>query len=99
MGVACSTYGERSGVYRVLVGKPEEKRPLGKPRRRWKDDIKTYLQEMEWDASTGLIWFRIATGDGHFKCGIECSGSHKMREISRLAEKQSTSQEGLFSMK
>jgi hypothetical protein len=38
--------GERKGVYRVLVGKPEGKRPLGRPRRRWKDNIKMYLQEV-----------------------------------------------------
>jgi hypothetical protein len=35
--------GERSGVYRVLVRKPEEKRPLGGPRRRWEDNIKMDL--------------------------------------------------------
>jgi hypothetical protein len=38
--------GERRGVYRVLVGKPEGKRPLGKPRRRWKDNIKMDLKEV-----------------------------------------------------
>jgi hypothetical protein len=38
--------GERRGVYRVLVGKPEEKRPLGRPRRRWEDNIKMDLQEV-----------------------------------------------------
>jgi len=38
--------GERRGVYRVLVGKPEGKRPLGRPRRRWEDIIKMVLQEM-----------------------------------------------------
>jgi hypothetical protein len=38
--------GEDRGVYRVLVGKPEEKRPLGKPRRRWEDNIKMDLQEV-----------------------------------------------------
>ena len=38
--------GERRGVYSVLVGKPEGKRPLGKPRRRWEDNIKTDLQEV-----------------------------------------------------
>ena len=38
--------GERRGVYRVLVGKPEGKRPLGRPRRRWEDDIKKDLQEV-----------------------------------------------------
>jgi hypothetical protein len=38
--------GDRRGVYRVLVGKPEGKRPLGRPRRRWEDNIKMYLQEI-----------------------------------------------------
>ena len=38
--------GERSGVYRVLVGKPEGKRPLGRPRRRWEDNIKMDLQKV-----------------------------------------------------
>ena len=37
---------ERRGVHRVLVGKPEEKRPLGRPRRRWEDNIKMDLQEV-----------------------------------------------------
>jgi len=56
--------GEGRGVYRVLVGKPEVKRPLGRPRRRWEDNIKMDLQEVaggcgEW---RGL---RIGTGGGH----------------------------------
>jgi hypothetical protein len=38
--------GEDRGVYRVLVGKPEEKRPLGRPRHRWEDNIKMDLQEV-----------------------------------------------------
>ena len=38
--------GEERGVYRVLVGKPEEKRPLGRPRRRWVDNIRMDLQEV-----------------------------------------------------
>ena len=42
--VACM--GERKGVYRVLVGKPEGKRPLRRPRRRWEDNIKMDLQEV-----------------------------------------------------
>ena len=41
-----SRMGERRGVYRVLVGKPEGKRPLGRPRLRWEDDIKLDLQEV-----------------------------------------------------
>ena len=38
--------GEGRRMHRVLVGKPEEKRPLGRPRRRWEDNIKTDLQEL-----------------------------------------------------
>ena len=38
--------GERKGVYRVLVGKPEGKRPLGRPRPRWEDNSKMHLQEV-----------------------------------------------------
>ena len=40
--------GERRGVYRVLVGKPDGKRPLGRPRYRWEDNIKMDLQEVGW---------------------------------------------------
>jgi len=49
--------GERRGVYRVLVGKPEGKRPLGKPRCRWEDNIKMNLQEM-WCG--GVDWIKLA---------------------------------------
>jgi hypothetical protein len=44
MGGACRVYGERRGVYRVLVGKPEGKRPLVRPRRRWEDNVNADLQ-------------------------------------------------------
>jgi hypothetical protein len=40
--------GKRRGIYRVLVVKPEGKRPLGRSRRRWKDNIKMDPQEVEW---------------------------------------------------
>jgi hypothetical protein len=46
MGGACSVDGEERGVYRVLVGKPERKRPLRRPRRRWEDNIRMDLQEV-----------------------------------------------------
>jgi len=46
MGGACSTYGASIGVYRVLVGKPEGKRPLGRPRRRLEDNIKMGCKEV-----------------------------------------------------
>jgi len=46
MGWACGTYGLGEGTYRVLVGKPEGKRPLGRPRHRWFDNIRTDIQEV-----------------------------------------------------
>jgi hypothetical protein len=49
--------GERSGVYRVLVGKPDGKCKLGRPRRRWKDNIKTDLKEV---ACGGMVWIELA---------------------------------------
>ena len=55
------------GAYRVLVGKPEGKRPLGSPRHRWEDNIKMGLQEVGCGvgAWSGLIWLRIWTGGRH----------------------------------
>jgi hypothetical protein len=49
--------GERRGVYRVLVGKPEGKRPLRRTSRRWEDNIKMDLQEM---GCGGKDWFQLA---------------------------------------
>jgi hypothetical protein len=56
--------GERRGAYRILVGRPERRRPLGWPRHRWEDNIKMDLQEVEWGAWSGLIRLRIGTGGG-----------------------------------
>jgi hypothetical protein len=52
------------GAYRILVGRPEGRRPLGRPRRRREDNIKMDLQEVGLGAWTGLIWLRIGTGGG-----------------------------------
>jgi hypothetical protein len=49
--------GEGRGVYRVLVGRPEGKRPLGRPRRRWEDNIKMDFEEKGID---GANWIRLA---------------------------------------
>ena len=59
--------GERKGVYRVLVGKPEGKKPLGRPRRGWEDNIKIDLQEVGWEPWIGLTCLRIGTG-GELLC-------------------------------
>jgi hypothetical protein len=48
--------GEKRGAYRILVGRPEGRRPLGIPRRRWEDNIKMDLQEVEW----GMVWIELA---------------------------------------
>jgi hypothetical protein len=56
--------GERRGACGVLMGKPEGKRPLGRPRRRW-EDIKMDIQEVGWRAWTGLNWLRIERCGGH----------------------------------
>jgi hypothetical protein len=57
--------GERRDVNRVLVGKPEGKRSLRKPRHGWEDNIKMNLQEVECGAWTGSSWLRIGTVGGH----------------------------------
>jgi len=65
---------ERSGVYRVLVGKPEGKKPLGRPRRRWEENIKMDLQEvgcesMDWIELTQDkdTWRALVTAVMHFR--------------------------------
>ena len=65
MGGACGTYGGRD-VPKVLVGKPEGKRPLGTARRRWEDNIKMDLREVGGVGfvGTGWSWLRIGTGGG-----------------------------------
>jgi hypothetical protein len=54
--------GEKRNVYRLLVGKPEGKRPLGRPRRRWIDNIKMGHLEIDWVVRIGLVWLRIDRG-------------------------------------
>jgi hypothetical protein len=56
MGRACGTFGERRGVYRGLVRKPEGKRPLARLRRRWEENIKTDLQEV---GCGGMDWIDL----------------------------------------
>ena len=56
MGGKFSTYGGRTGLCRVLVGKPKGKRPLGRRRRRWQDNIKMDLQEVMWK---GMDWIDV----------------------------------------
>jgi hypothetical protein len=48
--------GEKRNAYRILVGKPEGKRPLGRPRRRWEDNIRMDLREIGWG---GMDWINL----------------------------------------
>jgi hypothetical protein len=57
VGGTCSTHGVGRGVYRVLVGRPEGKGPLSRPRRRWEDNIKMDLREKGID---GENWIQLA---------------------------------------
>jgi hypothetical protein len=63
MGGARSTNGEKRNAYRLLVGKLEGRRPLGRPRQKWVNNVRMNLREREagviW---TGLVWLRIGTG-------------------------------------
>jgi hypothetical protein len=67
--------GEKRNAYRILVGKPEGKRPLGRPGRRRVDNIKMDSREIGWDGMVwiGLIWLRMGTSEpneppGSIKC-------------------------------
>jgi hypothetical protein len=64
-------------VYRVLVGKPEGKRSLERPRRRWEDGIKMDLKEIVWGGGrwNGFTWLRMGTLEGCCECGDEPSVS------------------------
>jgi hypothetical protein len=73
--------GEERGVYRVLVGKPEGNRPLGRPRRRWEDNIRMIIKKWHVGVWTGLGWLRIGTGGGN-----EPSGSIKCGEFLDLLQ-------------
>jgi hypothetical protein len=53
MGGTCSTNGEKRNSYRIFLGKPEGKRPLGRPKCRWVDTIKMDRKEIRWD---GVDW-------------------------------------------
>jgi hypothetical protein len=69
--------GDERKVYTVLVGKPEGKKPLGRPRRRWENGIRIDLREIGWRVWNGFSWLRLGTGGGLCEHGDEssCSGA------------------------
>jgi hypothetical protein len=74
--------GEERGVCRVLVRKPEEKRPLGRPRRRWNDNNKMVIQEV---GSGSMDWIELAQNRNRWRALVNVVmtfGSHKIQGIS-----------------
>ena len=77
MGRLCSTMWKRRGAHRVLMGKPEGRRPLARLRSTWEDNIKMDLREVGWGHrldQSGSGWGQMACSS---KCGNEISGSIK----------------------
>jgi hypothetical protein len=64
MGGTRSIYGGGERLYRVFVGTPEGKRPLGRPRRRWEDNIKMDLQEVKWE---DMDWIDLAYDEDRWR--------------------------------
>jgi hypothetical protein len=56
--------GEGRNMYSVLLGKPEGKRPLERPRRRWEDGMKMDIREIGWGGWSGFTWLRTGTVGG-----------------------------------
>jgi hypothetical protein len=64
MDRACSTHGEKTNEYRILVGTSEWKRPLGRPIFRWENNIKMDFREIGWVA---MYWFDLAQGKDQWR--------------------------------
>jgi hypothetical protein len=80
-------------AYRILVGNPEGRRPLGRPRRRWVDNIKMALRGIEWD---GREWIDLAQDRDRWRAYVNAvitSGFHKILGSSRVAAQLAASQE------
>ena len=67
MGGACGAYGGQERRIQGLVGKPEGKRPLGRPGSRWKDKIKMYLQEV---GCEGMDWIELAQDRDRWRASV-----------------------------
>jgi hypothetical protein len=73
--------GDGRGVYRVLVGRPEGKRPLGRPRRRWEDNIKMDLREIGMD---GANWIQLAQDRVQWRACVNTLMNLRVPQESRI---------------
>jgi hypothetical protein len=72
--------GERRGAYRVLVGKPEKKRPLRRRRRRWEDNIKVDFKEIGWE---GMNRINLAQDVDKLRAAVNAIMNHRIPKIAR----------------
>jgi hypothetical protein len=72
---------DRRGAYNILVGRPEGKQPLGRPRRRWEDKIKMDLQEVGWGHGVDMSGKGEGQAVGCCECGNDLLHSIKCREF------------------
>jgi hypothetical protein len=75
MGRACSTNGEKVNAYRTLVGKPEGNRPLGRPRRRWVNNIKMDPREIGWG---GMGWIDVTEDRDQWRVLVNAVMNHRV---------------------
>jgi hypothetical protein len=75
MGRACSTNGEKMNSYRILMENPEGERPLGRPRRRWVDNIKIDLREIGWG---GIDWIDVAQDRDQWRALVKAVMNHRV---------------------
>jgi hypothetical protein len=73
--------GERKGLYRVLVGKPEGKRPLGRPRRRWEDSINMDLREV---GCGGVEWIEQAQDRNRWRTFVNTVMTFSFHKMQRI---------------